>query len=217
MKKPLDRNNWQKVKDFLFFPIRAVTLFETDRWGLTCLRSERFYYVASFVTGKCLDLGCGRNNTFIKEFLHNQGIGLDVFPYSGLKKQNLVKDFTKLPFTKESFQTVTFIACLNHAPYHKRDKELKEAYRCLKKGGRVVVTMGNPLAEVLVHKLVYIYDKVLGTHIDVDSERKMDKDEHYFLTDEEIIGRLAKAKFKNTRKVYFWTQWGLNHLLVAEK
>jgi len=50
-----------------------------------------------------------------------------------------------------------------------------------------VVTMGNPMAEILVHKVVWFYDKVFRTNVDMDSERGMDEEEAYFLTDSEIL------------------------------
>src|SRR5438309_4593223 len=74
------RNVLQKWKDFITFPVRALTLFHSDRCGLSCLSSERFDYVAGEVRGYCLDVGCGRYNRFILEYLRGNGKGIDVFP-----------------------------------------------------------------------------------------------------------------------------------------
>jgi SAM-dependent methyltransferase len=211
------RSSMQKFKDFLTFPLRAFCLFEADSWGLTALASERFDYVAREVRGHCLDVGCGRGNRFVREFLGGRGVGIDLFPYEGLSKEHLVKDLTHFPFDDASFDTVTFIANLNHVPRPKRDLELAEAYRCLRPGGNLVVTMGNPVAEILVHKVVYAYDKVLGTNFDMDTERGMDEEEEYYLLDSEISARLARAGFINICKRFFHTQWYLNHLFVAWK
>ena len=98
-----------------------------------------------------------------------------------------------------------------------RDIELAEAYRCLRPRGKIIVTMGNPLAEILVHKIVWFYDRCFGTHVDVDGERGMKEEEEYYLVDSEIIARLHKAGFKNIRKRYFFPQWCLNHMFIAEK
>lgn len=152
------RSGFQKAKDFFTFPWRAFTLFENDRWGLSSLQSERFDYVAREVQGCCLDVGCGRYNRFICHYLNGDGNGIDVFPYEGLTETNLVKDITHFPFEDASFASVTFIANINHIPSSKRDIELKEAYRCLKPGGNVIVTMGNPIAEILVHKVMHWSD-----------------------------------------------------------
>lgn len=211
------RTDIQKLKDFLTFPLRAVTLFDVDKWGLTALSSERFDYVAREVVGYCLDVGCGKKNRFVQQFLNGAGKGIDVFPYEGLTAEHLVQDIAHFPFPDCSFDSVTFIANLNHVPKSKRDTELAEAYRCLKPGGNLVITMGNPLAELLVHRVVYWYDRVLETNFDMDTERGMGAEEEYYLRNSEIVERIERAGFKNIERKYFWTQWGLNHLFVGWK
>jgi hypothetical protein len=54
-----NRDLKQKIADFATFPLRAISLFESDCWGLSSLLSERFDYVADEVIGYCLDIGCG--------------------------------------------------------------------------------------------------------------------------------------------------------------
>ena len=211
------RTQLQELIDFVSFPLRALTLFHDDRWGLTSLASERFYYVAKEVTGSCLDIGCGYGNKFVSEWLGGSGNGIDVFQYWGLTKDQIVADMTRLPFDDASFDTVTFIANINHVPKSKRDAELKEAYRCLQPGGKIVVTMGNPVAELLVHQVVKWYDRLLGTAVDMDTERGMGEEEEYYLRDSEIVARLKKAGFENLKKKYFGTQWFLNHRWVGQK
>ncbi len=44
-----ERTKLKKFIDFIFFPFRAFALIEKDKWGLSCLASERFYYVAKQV------------------------------------------------------------------------------------------------------------------------------------------------------------------------
>lgn len=211
------RTWFQAVIDGVFFPLRALTLFEKDKWGLSSLASERFFYVAKEVKGYCLDVGCGKYNRFIEAFLLGNGKGIDVYKYEGLTDDHIVEDISHFPFADNSFDSVTFIANLNHVPKSMRDVELKEACRCLKPHGNIVVTMGNPATEILVHQLVWFYDKFLGTHVDMDNERGMEEEEEYYLLDSEIISRLKNAGFGNIQKKYFYTQWCLNHLLIAEK
>jgi len=93
------RSRQQRFVDFLTSPLRALTLFEEDRWGLSSLRSERFDYVAREVIGACLDVGCGRNNVFGAQYLDPNGRGIDVFR-----------------------------ASLNHVPEPLRDAELGQAF-----------------------------------------------------------------------------------------
>lgn len=211
------RSNIQKFKDFIFFPLRAITLHDRDKWGLTSLSSERFDYVALEVTGYCLDVGCGKGNRFIVEYCGGRGKGIDVYPYEGLLDENIVSDMSRLPFRDASFNSVTFIANLNHVPRSLRDVELKEAFRCLRPGGNIIVTMGNPLAEVLVHKVVHWHDKFFGTNYDMDAERGMGEEEEVYLMNSEITRRLSLVGFRNITKKYFFTQWCLNHLFVAWK
>jgi ubiquinone/menaquinone biosynthesis C-methylase UbiE len=211
------RSAGQRALDFLTFPIRAVTLFHRDKWGLSSLASERFDYVAREVRGYCLDVGCGRGNRFVAEYLDGNGRGIDVFAYEGLEAENVVSDLSRFPFPDGAFESVTFIANINHVPEPSRDVELGEAYRVLRPEGNVIVTMGNPLAEIAVHKVVHLYDHLLKTNYDMDSERGMHEDEDFYLTDAEITGRLLKAGFRSIRKKYFRSQWGLNHLFVGWK
>ena len=211
------RSFTQRCIDTLTFPLRALTLFETDKWGLSSLASERFDYVARQTKGYCLDIGCGKHNRFIVEYLQGNGKGIDVFCYEGLTKDNIVNDMTHLPFKDASFDSVSIIASINHIPRTQRNAELKEAYRCLRQGGVIIITMGNPLAEILVHKLNFFYTKLLPHYVDMDSQRGMHQDEDYYLTDSEINQRLSDIEFTHIKKKYFLTQWGLNHLFTATK
>lgn len=209
----------QKARDFLTFPLRAVLPFESgaDRWSLSSRESERFDYVVREVRGYCLDVGCGRNNRFIQEYLGGHGRGIDVHAYEGLTEENLVADITSFPFADESFGSVTFIANICHVPQPLRDIELAEAYRCLKSGGNLILTMGNPLAEILVHRVVWAHGKLFGRGYDMDTERGMEDGEAEYLLDTEIVERMSRAGFRDIEKKYFLTQWGLNHLFVGLK
>jgi len=211
------RSNAQRRLDTITFPFRALTLIETDKFGLSSLATERYDYCSREVIGYCLDVGCGKNNRFVADFLNSNGAGIDSYPYEGLTKEHLVDDLTTFNFPDESFDSITFIANLSHIPESKRDQEFKEAYRVLKRGGNIIATMGNPVAEFLTHKVVWFYDKVFKTKFDMDNERGMSDEESYFLLDPEIYERFTRAGFKRIRKKYFLTQWGLNHLFVGWK
>jgi catechol 2,3-dioxygenase-like lactoylglutathione lyase family enzyme len=77
--------------------------------------------------------------------------------------------------------------------------------------------MGVPVVEVIVHRLVWFYDRFLGFHVDMDTERGMAEEEAYFLRDSEIRERLERAGFQRVIRKPFRTQWGLNRLYVAWK
>ncbi len=205
------------LKDFILFPFRAIFLVEESKYGLTSLRDERFHYVKKYVVGKCLDIGCGKDNIFIKQFLDNNGIGLDLYPYEGLTKEHLVDDFCNLSFPDNSFGTVTFIANFNHIPKNLRNAEIAEAFRLIEPGGRIIITMGSPVAELLAHLNVWIQDSLFNTHLDMDNERGMVEGESYFVLDKEIAACLTNTGFKNLQRHTFPTQWGLNHLWLGFK
>ncbi|MEO0076553.1 MAG: class I SAM-dependent methyltransferase [candidate division WOR-3 bacterium] len=211
------RSRLGRIIDFITFPLRAITLFENDKLGLSSLASERFDYVSREVEGYCLDVGCGRFNRFIQEYCNGNGKGIDVYKYAGLSDEHIVKDITHFPFDDYTFNTVTFIANFGHIPRHLRDIELKEAHRVLTPGGKIIITNPNCIASILVHKVVKFYDKIFKTKYDIDSERGMQENEDICVHNNEIIERLKKANFINIKTKYFWTQWFLNRLFIAEK
>ncbi|MFT3891322.1 MAG: methyltransferase domain-containing protein [Anaerolineales bacterium] len=139
------------------------------------------------------------------------------FPYEGLTEENVIPDLRHFPFTDETFDSVTFIANINHAPEDQRDAELAEAWRVLKSGGNIILTMGLPIVELLVHRVVWLYDRFLGTRVDMDSERGMETGEAYFLSEKEIRERLARTGLKDVVRTPFVTQWGMNYVYVGWK
>jgi len=205
----------QKLKDLITFPLRAICLFTVDKMGLSSLKSERFDYVAREVSGLCLDMGCGRRNTFVTKYLGGRGVGLDVFPYEGLVDSNVVPDPTQLSYQNNSFDTVTLIAVIHHIPKPIREKELSELWRVLK--GKIIITTPNPLAGFLVHRLVHLYHKLFKWSIDEDTDRHPTEEEGDFVGDREIRRLLRSVGFKEPKKKYFGTQWGLNHMWIARK
>ena len=95
-------------------------------------------HVLPEIRGRLLDIGAGPN-TLVK--LYGSGTGVDVFDWGG--GALVVNDTAALPFPDRSFETIAFVACLNHIP--NRQQVLHEAKRLLSPGGRVVMTMINPI------------------------------------------------------------------------
>jgi SAM-dependent methyltransferase len=144
MKKALPRHIW----DFIGAPLR-LALFPQN-WlpplGLTTLEDERLSEVFPLVRGRLLDIGAGQN-TLVKRY--GNGIGVDVFDWeSGAL---VLEDCSRLPFPDSSFDTVTFVACLNHIP--NRSEVLIEAARVLRHGGRLIITMIDPILGEVGHKI----------------------------------------------------------------
>lgn len=214
--QPSPVTTYSRLLNCLTFPLRAVTVMQRDKGLLQSLRSERFSYVAEETVGRCLDIGCGPENRFITRW-HQDGVGIDVFGYTGLDPSQVVPDMTALPYDDGSFDTVSLIAALNHVPEPLRVDELREMYRVLRPGGRLVLTMGNALAERAVHGLVHAYANRFGTHEDMDGERGMEHEESFSVSPAEIRSLLAAAGFSSVRRRRFWSQWGLNSLYVATR
>jgi SAM-dependent methyltransferase len=200
----------QSLLDFLAAPLRMVLLPDhvCESMHITSLRSERFAVVLPQLRGRLLDVGAG-DNTLVSLYKlqnHNpeaqKSIGVEVFDWGG--GCVIVEQSDVLPFPNDSFDTVTFIACLNHIP--ERVGALAEALRVLRPGGRVVITMIGPVIGKIGHALWwYSEDK----HRDVDEEEEMG------MSNSAIMVLLKDAGFVNLHADAF--VYGLNHLFVAEK
>ena len=80
---------------------------------------------------------------------YGNGVGVDVFDWGG--GTIVVSNTAELPFEDASFDTVTFIACLNHIP--DRLDVLREARRLINDDGRLVVTMIDPILGGVGHTI----------------------------------------------------------------
>ena len=136
----------------LSLPLLALLSREqTLKVGLTPIDDERVIMALRNAKGKVLDIGCGANN-FVRSY--GDGVGVDVYPWEGCDK--VIKSAGDLPFKKDSFGTVSYLACLNHIP--NRAESLKEAYRVVEPGGRIIVTMIPPLWGRFIHWLRFRND-----------------------------------------------------------
>jgi SAM-dependent methyltransferase len=155
---PQPKTHLQAAWDFVGIPARLI-LFPPEwleRCGWTTLESERLRHVLPEIRGRLLDIGAGPNTLVT---LHGNGVGVDVFDWGG--GAMVVDDTAALPFPDRSFDTVAFIACLNHIP--NRQAVLQEARRLLAPGGRVVMTMINPVLGGVGHAIWwYSEDKQRG-------------------------------------------------------
>jgi len=104
-----------------------------------------------------------------------------------------------------SFDTVTFIACLNHIPY--RLEALQEAHRVLRPGGRLVATMIGRLLGRVGHAIWwYSEDRHRGGMVEGETGG---------LNPSEMHALLAEAGFVDARRDRFC--YGLNSLYQATK
>lgn len=187
----------------LAFPLLSILSREQSlKTGLTPIDDERVIMALKHTKGKALDIGCGANN-FIKSY--GNGTGVDVADWKGCDV--VIQDAANLPFKKGSYDTVTYLACLNHIP--NRNEAVKEAARVLKHDGRIIITMITPRWGQFIHWWRFRNDPDhQERHIDHEHELMgMDPDH--------IKGILHAAGFHNIKRKRF--VFGLNNIFIAQK
>lgn len=196
----MKKNNlFQILWDFIGIPFRFV-LFDQKwlpQWGWTTFERDRINAVFPHIQGKLLDVGAGPNQ-LVREY--GNGIGIDVHDWGhGVV---VVDDTSHLPYADHSFDTITFLASLNHIPY--REKVLGEAIRVLKTDGKIIITMISPFLGIIGHKLWwYSEDKHRGGMVDGEVGG---------MSNREIMQLLSVQGFELTLHQRF--VYGMNNLLI---
>jgi len=177
--------------DFVFAPFRFTGISESwsilRKLGLTTLEEERVKAILPYTSGRLLDIGCG-NNLLTKEYdpEGKSGVGVDVYDYGG--GAMIVDNSSAIPYRLDT---------------------LKEAYRLIKNGGKVIITMINPLIGFLIHKVWELRKQGL------DYQRGMQEDELYGLWSAQVIELSKAAGFHLLKHTRF--DYGFNHLYVFRK
>jgi SAM-dependent methyltransferase len=200
--------------DFVAAPLRMVLLPDriAERLGLTSLRAERFAAVLPELVGRVLDVGAGDNALLrlYRESSAAQGksdgavessVGIDVVDWGG--GCVVVPSCERLPFEDASFDTVSFVACINHIP--ERRAALSEARRVLRPQGRVAITMINRRLGGIGHRIWWYSE---------DKHRAVALGEVDGMDRAEVLALLRSAGFNRIRDRGF--VYGLNRLYVAE-
>jgi SAM-dependent methyltransferase len=169
---------------------------------LTTNEDIRVRFVKSAVRGSLLDVGCGKNR-LVAEYRAEGGEGLGVDVYDWGSCDLVVADTSRLPFENGRFDTISFVACLNHIP--NRIDVLKEAKRLLAAGGRVLITNLAPGISRIWHTYAFW---------DADQhERGMAEGEVYGFTADQLQTIVASAGLRVAARHKF--SWGLNELFVC--
>lgn len=194
---------FKRLASRLALPLLALLSREQSiNLGLTPLDDERVIMALRHAEGRALDIGCGANN-FIRSY--GNGVGVDVFPWEGCDQ--VIENSAKLPFKDHSFQTVSYLACLNHIP--ERTESLKEAYRVLSPGGTLLITMIPPRWGRFIHWIRFRNDPDhKDRHIDHDHELLGMHPTH-------VNSLISDAGFSNIDRKKF--VYGINSLYVAKK
>lgn len=204
----------QSCYDLIGAPLRMVLFPDglNERLHLTSLRAERLSQVLPALTGRVLDIGAG-DNMLVRLYRQRAAapaqreaaaasVGVDVVDWGG--DCMILQDCRSLPFPDESFDTVTFVACLNHIP--ERREALAEARRVLRPAGQLIATMiGRRLGD-LGHALWWYSE---------DKHRDVQEGEVMGIDPGSMRALLLEAGFDHVREDGF--VYGLNHLYTARR
>ncbi|WP_271599822.1 class I SAM-dependent methyltransferase [Bradyrhizobium sp. CCBAU 45384] len=205
----------QSAWDLAGAPLRMVLLpdSQNERLHLTSLRAERYAAVLPQLRGRVLDIGAG-DNALIRLYRHrllrsakddagaDDSVGVDVVDWGGDTLKIASSD--SLPFEAESFDTVAFVACLNHIP--ERIGALKEAHRVLKPGGLLVATMIGRLIGDVGHAIWWYSE---------DKHRDVAEGEVMGIDKTEMLQLLEQAGFREVSVKRF--VYGMNYLYLATR
>jgi SAM-dependent methyltransferase len=201
----------QSAWDLVGAPLRMVLLpdSQNERLHLTSLRAERYAAVLPQLKGRVLDVGAG-DNALIRLYQKMQygdaavvkSVGVDVIDWGGDTLKIASSD--SLPFEAGSFDTVCFIACINHIP--ERVGALREAYRVLKPGGVVVATMIGRLIGDIGHAIWWYSE---------DKHRDVAEGEVMGIDSTEMLRLFDQAGFKCVSVKRF--VYGMNYLFLATR
>lgn len=113
-------------------------MYDNDDLVGQYLMKKRIDAVLPYIRGRLLDIGCGSN--MLTKRYGGQGTGIDIRQWGNVDV--VVTNTTHLPFADGSFDTITFLAVLNHIT--NREMVLREASRVLSPHGRIIVTSISP-------------------------------------------------------------------------
>jgi SAM-dependent methyltransferase len=212
LKQP--KSIYRHLYDFAGAPLRLMLLPDqvSESIGLTSLRAERLSNVLPKMRGRALDVGAG-DNLLINIYKQTaeadpqrsgsmkDSVGVDAHDSgSGCL---LVPSSAALPFPDASFDTICFVACLNHIP--ERQEALHEARRLVRPDGQLLITMINRWIGAIGHALWW-YSEEKHRHVHEHEVPGLDADEMRLL--------LEQARFKVVSKEQF--VYRLNTLWIAQ-
>ncbi len=190
----------------ILFPLKIIIPQPIIKKIPVLLTNEdiRIMQVLRHSKGRLLDIGCG-NNRLVNLYRNSggEGVGVDVYPWDD--SHVLVDDSSDLPFTDLSFNTVTFVASINHIP--NRLAVLREIRRLLADDGHVILTNLNPFISEIWHKWAF-WDK--DTKV-----RGMKEGEVWGFSDNDLTRLLNQAGFRVVARKRF--SWRINQIFICDK
>ncbi|MCR6636424.1 class I SAM-dependent methyltransferase [Devosia sp.] len=168
--------------------------------------------VLDALRGRCLDIGAG-DNMLLKLYRERSrqadsfdgavaSVGVDVVDWGS--DCVILPNCRSLPFRSASFDTVTFVACINHIP--EREAALAEALRVLRPGGQVIITMIGSLIGKIGHAIWWYSE---------DKHRDIAEGEVMGMDADEIERLIAQSGFTDCVETGF--VYGLNRMWIARR
>lgn len=157
------------------------------------------------------DIGCGSEAYFLKNILGliKCGVGLDKdikeYKDSKIELKNL-EVFENIPLEGEKFDVITIMAVLEHLDYPQ--EVLKESFRLLKKGGKLIVTTPTPLSKPILEALAF--------KLGLINKESIQEHKNYFWP-KDIKKMLLESGFKEGNIKNYFFEIFLNNFIIAQK
>lgn len=162
-------------------------------------------------TGKILDLGCGSTPYFLSTTNFAGKYGLDPFA-TPLENSdiNLTQAAFKggsLPYADSTFSVVTMLAVVEHIELADLKLILKEAYRVLAPGGRLIMTTPSPWTDGLLKLLAKLH---FLSHEEIEEHKDL-------LSLVDLKSLSLEAGFSADQLCSGYFECGLNQYFYADK
>lgn len=175
------------------------------------LRQLRINAVKKHITQNSVvcDIGCGRNADFLKSISNKitKGIGIDkrINSTNKGKIQLINSDLTtSLPVDSSTIDHATIIAVIEHVDHPQ--EILKEIYRILKPGGKIILTTPSPASKIIL--------EILAFKLHLISKELIEEHKYYFNM-QELQKSFEEIGFKSIKIKHF--EFNYNILAIAEK
>lgn len=186
---------------------------QTEPFLEPILRKMRLKRVISHIPKKSLllDVGCGTSAAFLKAISPDikQGFGVDFkvddIQFGNIKTTQLRLN-TNLPFEDSSFDIVTMLAVLEHI--EKEQEILREIYRVLVPGGKLILTVPSVWAQPVLEFMAY--------NLRIVSEAEIRDHKRYYNREKLKKVLIEDNKFKEFNHQYFQL-WMNNFCTVVKR
>ncbi|MEX2161906.1 MAG: class I SAM-dependent methyltransferase [Anaerolineales bacterium] len=162
--------------------------------------------------GRILDVGCGSFPYFLAHTSFEEKFAIDQLPpaadHKDIQWHTLDLNVTpQLPFDVGYFDVVTLLAVAEHLNPDSLEALLKEAYRTVKPGGRVIITTPSAWSDGLLHRMAR-WGLVSAEEIS----------EHVYAYTLPLLGwYFGRAGFAMQRVRFGYFELGLNMWAYAER